>query len=488
MPEAEITALLQHLARSMVKQAPKGWQQTSISAHAHEHGVGGRGVINVLANGRSRPGGMRTPEYLKQIVELDDTGTGELAVELMVHPDGRYEAVTSRTIAPRPGGEPGHLYVLRPGVRPPDSGDLHAGPADPTEAGDPAQAVRLLWAYLRKRAEIFGWEAGRLERFSDVLPAPRDAEEIAGLERQLGARLPEDLRALYAVADGDGGDTGSRLFDRHPWLDLGQVVAVHHADRWWASKSTWRHHSLGPERAERPSDGRVRSSADRPGWIVFAESIGGDFLAVDMDPAEHGRPGQVIRVGLHHDEPVHVADSVTELLHLQLTALQQGDYRYDAATEQLWIHSEPPRRHNPSTTDAPDGDGAPVHHVQVTCDAELVSLTGHPTLTAVTARSADPLSLAPLRNCPRLYGLDLSRAEVDDLEVVAGMPGLLWLSMRPQQWHELLDRAGRPPGLAAAVLTGTPSPAALAAWAASLDGDEDIRYYTGRLPENAVSQ
>ncbi|MEU7314298.1 hypothetical protein [Streptomyces sp. NPDC007083] len=89
--------------------------------------------------------------------------------------------------------------------------------------------MQLLWAYLRKRAEIFGWEAGRLERFEDVLPAPRTAEEIEELEQgsTCGCR---PICALYAVADGDDGDCGARLFDRHPWLDLDQLVSRHHAD------------------------------------------------------------------------------------------------------------------------------------------------------------------------------------------------------------------------------------------------------------------
>ncbi|MFD6993021.1 SMI1/KNR4 family protein [Streptomyces sp. NPDC059943] len=490
----EIAALLQRMARSMAKGAPKGWQRASISAHADLHGTGGQGVVNVLADGRSRPGSMRTPEYLKRVCELDDTGSGELAIDLVVHPDGRFEAVTSRAIVRRSGGTPGeagYVYVLRPGIRPPDAGDLQAGPANPTQAGDQREAVRLLRAYLRKRAEIFGWEPGRLERFEDVLPAPREAREIEDLECALGVRLPDDLRALYAVADGDD---GSGLFDRHLWQSLGEVVSWHHADRWWAAGDTWKRHTLGSARSDGLPHARVRASADRPGWIIFAESTGGDFLAVDMDPAEGGRPGQVIRVGTHHDDgPVYVADSVTDLLRLQLAALERGDYKCDAATGQLWIETALPVRHGDTadgadggTDDADTAAEAPVHHVLVTCDAELVPLAGHPTLAAVTVRSAEPVSLAPLRDCPRLYGLDLSRAEVRDLEVIAGIPGLRYLAMRPEQWHEVTGHAGGPPGLAAAVLAGAPSPGTLAAWAVSLGGDgDDIRHYTGRLPEHA---
>ncbi|MGW5867330.1 SMI1/KNR4 family protein [Streptomyces sp. NPDC055239] len=496
----EITALLQRMAHSLAKGAPRGWQRASISVHADRHGTGGHGAVNVLADGRSRPGSVRTPKQMQQVFELDDTGADELAIDLVVYPDGRFEAVTSRAVVRKSGGalgEADYVYVLQPDVRPPDAGDFQAGPARLLQAGDPQEAVRLLWAYLCKRAEIFGREPGRLECFGDELPAPRDAEEIKDLERALGVRLPDDLRALYAVADGDGGDGGSRLFDRHPWLRLDQLVALHHADRWWAAGDTWKHHTLGSVRSER-SDGlphaTVRSSADRPGWIIFAESTGGDFLAVDMDPAEGGRPGQVIRIGLHHDNgPVYVADSVTELLRLQLEALERGDYLCDAACEELWIDAGLPKRRGDTADGAGNGTGsagaaadASVHHVQVTSDAELAALAEHPALAAVTVRSAEPLSLTPLRDCPRLYGLDLSRAAVRDLGAVIGIPGLRYLAMRAEQWHELTQQAGRPPGLAVAVLADAPSPGTLAAWAVSLGADSyDVRCYSGRLPEHA---
>ncbi|MGO4429674.1 hypothetical protein AB4Z54_65775, partial [Streptomyces sp. MCAF7] len=128
-------------------------------------------------------------------------------------------------------------------------------------------------------------------------------------------------------------------------------------------------------------------------------------------------------------------------------------------------------------------------------DAELSSLAGHPTLAAVTVRSTEPVPLAPLRDCPRLYGLDVSGAAVRDVEVAARIPGLRYLAMRPEQWRELIERAGPPPALAAAVLAGgssdapvdappdASSPQTMAEWAAGLGGDQgDIRYYSGRLP------
>ncbi|MDT0544682.1 MULTISPECIES: hypothetical protein [Streptomyces] len=36
---------------------------------------------------------MRTPKQLQRVFELDDAGADEPAIELVVHPDGRFEAL-----------------------------------------------------------------------------------------------------------------------------------------------------------------------------------------------------------------------------------------------------------------------------------------------------------------------------------------------------------------------------------------------------------
>ncbi|MEU7314297.1 hypothetical protein [Streptomyces sp. NPDC007083] len=107
------------------------------------------------------------------------------------------------------------------------------------------------------------------------------------------------------------------------------------------------------------------------------------------------------------DGPVYVADSVTALLRLQLAALERGDYTCVAASEELWIDAGLPEDRGDfphgadSGTDSVDAAAqTPVHHASVTCDAELLPLAGHPTLASVTVLSAEPVSLAPLRDCP----------------------------------------------------------------------------------------
>ncbi|WP_346156657.1 SMI1/KNR4 family protein [Nonomuraea recticatena] len=488
-------------------------------------------MTNVLASGRARPGPQDFRKQLSKLYDLDKTGADELGVELAVDPTGRFEAVISRALISQPGTVPGTdrcLYVLRPDVLPPDAGADQPGPSNATWSGDPEEAVRLLGRYLKKRAEIFELPEGDLE----WMPAPLEAAEIDALEQALGFGLPGDLRALYAVADGDGGDDGARLMDRHLWFDLERLVARYHSDPWWVAGSSWRNHHLHAVRHDAIPYGIVRRSTRRPGWIPFAETTGGDFLAVDLDPAEGGRPGQVIRVGRNYDDgPVYVADSMTTLLRLQLEALERGEYECDVENGELWIKtaSLPDRRpsalrHSSVQEAAASLDdvqelvatgetdleplraarrllrvrlsdaasvglaalcGVPLESLELDLGSvDLAPLAEHPTLRTVTVKTAAPLSLAPLRSCPQLYGLDLSHASVRDIEVLAEMKGLLYLSLRYEQWLELWECTDSLPSLVVPVLAGTTTPGKLAEWAARFgDGSEshDVQYYSGQL-------
>ncbi|MDL4776845.1 SMI1/KNR4 family protein [Actinomadura xylanilytica] len=477
----EAEALFQKMALSLAKGAPQGYRRASLSARTDRHGMEDGVVTNVLANGRSRPGPQSFRKQLSRIHDLDGAGTETLSIELAVYPTGRFEALTSRAISPSRhsgAGTGGHVYALDPDVPPPDIGDDQPGPLDAAQAGDPGEAVRLLRRHLEKRAEIFERPAD----LAEPLPEPLESTAIEDLAHTLGLDLPDDLRALYTVADGDG---GAGLMDRHPWFGFRRLVDFCLGDRWWAARDTWCDHRV---RDETSPPGVVRRSADRPGWIPFAESTGGDFLAVDMDPAQAGRPGQVIRIGRNHDAgAVFVADSVTTLLRLQLEALERGAYTCDAENAELWIDAELPARRGPSGPGTVRETGPRRDEVQVlslTGETDLASLAGHPTLRMLTVKASGPVSLAPLRDCPRLYGLDLSQAWVRDIEAVSEMAGLLYLSLRHDQWTDLFERTDRLPALAAPALAGAPTPGMLAEWASRFGpgGDGDgFRYHTGQL-------
>ncbi|MFI7133583.1 SMI1/KNR4 family protein [Nonomuraea sp. NPDC050153] len=492
--------VLRNTAAQVAAAAPEGWRRARVHAYCGPSASGHRGAGYEMPDGSS--GGWRIPVGgLRRLYKLSGASKADLTVDLAVEPSGRFEAVTGQAISRDHSGR--FLYVLRPDTLPREPGADQGPPTNPAPAGDPQEAVRLFREYLRRRADLLGEE--------ELLPDPLDPAERAALLAAFPGDLPPDLVALYGEADGDD-ETG--LFHNHLWFPLESTTTfIHHRpERKWADEPLW---SM-PGDGEPP--GAIRRQLSSPRWIPFATSTGGDYLAVDMDPGPAGRPGQVIRVGIHYDNaPVYVADSVTTMLRRLVEALDRGDYEdsegyldvyadlpsYLDDSRTYWRGEAPipkkPRRLQSLVVDkvadldlepvrgAPHlrlvalfGEGpvdlSPLREVPLEAlrlelnAADLSPLAGHPTLRTVTLRTREPVDLGVLRTFPRLEELELADAAAHDLAVIGELNGLLSLTLPPEQWRRL----GKPPPLAAAGLGGDPTPGQVSEWAARFEPGEEL--------------
>ncbi|GAA2381413.1 SMI1/KNR4 family protein [Nonomuraea africana] len=510
--ESQITDVLRTMAEKIAAGAPATWRRAEVRGFATgPDGSGHRGFAfeprDVDQDGATD---IDLHPELSALYPLSGATGGHLTIELTVTARGRFEAVISESLERMDHDEHGFLYVLDRDALPPEPAEFQQSPADATPAGDPREAVALLGAYLRERDRILGGPGSDKYALPPAIPEARRTWLEAQLRGRYGAALPDDLRALYALVDGDGGEG---LLDRHPWFGLELLESqCRPENRWWALDRSWRRHLLRPLITTVGPESALRRVSDHPRWIPFATSTGGDFLAVDMAPGPGGRPGQVIRMGLHHDDgPVYVADSVTSLLRRHVAALEAGAYRVehgelwidlgdmaepnrdvyeesrsltvagpDAATirgmhariQRLKVRNAPwvdfgPVRGAPvlwqvAVENCPGADLTPLHDAPVelldlAMDAiDLAPLKGHPTLRLLTLRTERPVDLTPLLSCPRLYGLDLSGAAVRDIGMISELKGLLYLRLRHGQWEELWQQADHPAGLAAAGLAGEP--------------------------------
>ncbi|MBC2908140.1 SMI1/KNR4 family protein [Streptomyces sp. PSKA01] len=498
------------IVQRMMSYIPAGWTEAVMYSRA---GHGGSSVTGGYSPRRSGWGsGLPAPhEHLMALGEIlrKQHGWEPVSMEIRCRPSGEYRLVAFHdAISFVTGAEGGFQVVLDPGHRLVQPG-LRQEPGTATPAGDPESAVARFRTYLERRAAILGRP--------EELPPPATEAAIEAAEHKLGHRLPADLRALYLIADG-GRDLD--LFPRNAWLSLDSMVAEH--TEWGADQRPWFGWDLEWEAVvfdTAPAD-TVRRCGGHPGWLRFGTSEDGNFLAVDMSPARDGRPGQVIGTGRDHDEgPAYVADSVTSLLGRCLELLEQGAYELHGG--QLYLDepgSEPEtqqiiggdlpdevpatlqalhvnnvtglvdlaplsaaprlrRLHlNRSTTaDLTPIRDLPVESLRVTLDGgDLTPLTGHPHLASLGLTTTARVDLTPLRTVPHLHGLDLSGADIADPAVLADLPGLRYLALTADQWNDLLDGAGAPPGLAAAHLSADDATFDDAlAWAARLGLDTD---------------
>ncbi|MEU6714479.1 SMI1/KNR4 family protein [Nonomuraea sp. NPDC046802] len=523
--------VLRAMAEKIAADAPEGWRRAELHAFAGDDGWSGYRGVTFESDGRSRrrssvsgegsrrrsptsvqsagdgeasehalpdasDDGIDMHQELRELHELVGATSDHLTIELVVEAKGRYEAVLSEALERDDDGY-GFLYVLSPDTLPPEPGTFQREPGDLRPTGDPREAVELIGAYLRERDRVLG-------RDTYAPPPALPSAQRSWLEARLPCRLPDDLRALYALVDGDG---GQGLLDQHPWFGL-EMLENHSRpeNRWWSAGRRWRHHLISPLITSVGPPQAVRRLSDHPRWIPFATTTLGDFLAVDMAPGPGGRPGQVIRMGLHYDDgPVYVADSVTALLRRHVAALRAGAFRVEEGELLIDLGEQPyeesrslrvagadarslrglhPGIERLSVTNAPWVDFTPARGapalLQVTVDncpgadlaplrdtplelldlamdgIDLGPLAGHTTLRMLRLRTERSVDLTPLTSCPRLYGLDLSQSAIADISVLGELKNLLYLRLRRAQWEELWERAGHPAGLAAAGLADEP--------------------------------
>lgn len=499
------------IVEAIVASAPSGW------THAVLHSRAGRGGTSVTGGYTPQEDqwGAGVPNPYQELMALaealrQDHGWDPVSLEIRCRPSGEYRLVAFHdSLAWVTGMGGGFQVVLDPDHRLPQPG-LHQEPGTAPPAGDPELAVARFRAYLERRASILGRP--------DDLPPPATAAAIDEAERRLGRRLPADLRALYTIADGDGvGYENSYLFHGNAWLSLESLVAEY--TEWGASERPWYGWDLEWDAVvfdATPTD-TVRRCGGHPGWLRFASSEDGNFLAVDTAPARDGHPGQVIRTGRDYDDgPTYVADSVTSLLGHYLELLDEGAYETDdddisllgpvrhAGPQQIIgdIPDEVPptlqavhinnatgvvdlapltaapnlrRLHlnHSTTTDLTPVRDLPVESLRVTLDGgDLTPLAGHPHLASLDLTATAPADLAPLRTVPHLRGLDLSGTEVPDPTVLGDLTQLRYLSLTGRQWTTLLDEGEVPPTLTAARLADADATLDDAlAWAARLGLD-----------------
>jgi cell wall assembly regulator SMI1 len=354
---------------------------------------------------------------------LKADGAADVSFMLETAPDGR---TLLHLVDPGPAVEPGFtspylgaLLLVEDAVPEPWRRLPEAVPgAVPAPSADPALLERTL-----------------RERLPDAIGATE--AEIAEAEARLGVTLPDELKALYRVtrarwqdwgddyeaADRVGDAVGCELFP----LDRLYIADVRSRPCPWRFAAT--------EAAVTAPDAAVQGLVGSPGWIVFGDNGGGDRVALDMTPGPGGHTGQVIMID--HERNIGAslrADSLTDMV------VNRRDDWYTGR----------------------QGDNPVVAHVNIRA-LDGVEAAAHPDLEVlgIGVWDGEPLSLAPVAGLPRLRTLTAYPGTLADPLEIAGLTGLEYLSLGPEEWRVLLDAGAVPRSLSAAAVPRSLSAAAI---------------------------
>ncbi len=169
------------------------------------------------------------------------------------------------------------------------------------------------------------------DRLSQLSPGA-SPEQIDAFERLIGRPLPEDFRQSYALHDGEFGVP----FGGYPdyLLSLEQIAGL----------LSWMRAELIPPseyRSEPVPVAPVRPAWWSEAWIPIVGEGTGDYLCIDLDPAEGGAVGQVFDWG-HEYGPTRVLfPSLRGYLESYAADLERGAIRFDEE-EMHWVISDDP--------------------------------------------------------------------------------------------------------------------------------------------------
>jgi cell wall assembly regulator SMI1 len=155
--------------------------------------------------------------------------------------------------------------------------------------------IENLWARLEK------WASGNKPDMLTELNGPASSAELRLLEDELRLTLPPDFRASLLRHNGETELAGEGL----AWADGGALLSSEKILEWWKSML-----DLNESEPPTPDEetrsliesgvifvkGPVKPIGFSPRWIPFMERNSDVYWCVDLDPAQHGKEGQVIKV------------------------------------------------------------------------------------------------------------------------------------------------------------------------------------------------
>jgi cell wall assembly regulator SMI1 len=173
-----------------------------------------------------------------------------------------------------------------------------------------------------------------------LMRSPATLEQIDEAQRQLGMKLPSDVRAAYLWHDGQEyqGAPHPGLFGAFTWPSLDNLVGC------WSGclemlRDLQSEYVTQDEIYVSLSDQEVRFDVWHPKWLPVGDRRGGGFLCVDLAPGPRGSEGQLIECSLDNpDGNRRIAVNLETHLQDLVQRLETGIFRF-SVYENCWIET-----------------------------------------------------------------------------------------------------------------------------------------------------
>ncbi len=167
----------------------------------------------------------------------------------------------------------------------------------------------------------------RKECLAEMALQPGASEkELVDLERHLGVALPELLKAMLRIHDGQ---TGFGLLFGVQMLSTQGIRSTW--DEWRSLEEDELNKEFEWNMASRPP-GAVKPMYTNSRWIALSHDAGGNHMGLDFDPDHGGTVGQMIAFGGDEDTKILLAPEISPFLVHAIEWLKQADWDGECLT------------------------------------------------------------------------------------------------------------------------------------------------------------
>lgn len=154
------------------------------------------------------------------------------------------------------------------------------------------------------------------------LNPPATEADINRFEAATGLILPDELKQLYRLHNGESGNAG--LFFGLPFISIDEALA-----EWKVWKSLSGSTSSMDSNVISVPANHIKEQYVNTRYIPISKDYGGNNIGIDLDPGTDGVIGQVINFGRDEDTRFVIASSLAGFMEFILHHVKNGNYEFE---------------------------------------------------------------------------------------------------------------------------------------------------------------